>query len=176
MGLSEHSANEQWLALTERLVATGRSRGASLEDAEDEAQEALARVVRYDGVTQVPRPDYAGQALRLAHADAARKRARLKAIPAERQLSYDDPANAALAESASGDAEDIQRRVEFMESVEAVRSILSPDAVEMTMKLMAGWTEAEVQAERSPLRPSTGALRKQIFRALPELTEHLLDN
>jgi len=162
--------------LTKQLVATGRSRGATREDAEDEAQDALVRSVRYDGLTEVPRPDYAGQALRLALADAARKRSRLKAVPLEKLLSYDDPANAALAESAVSNAEDLQRRIEFMEKVEAMRSVLDDDAVEMTIKLMAGWTEAEIQAERSPSELSTGALRKQIFRALPQLTAHLLDN
>jgi hypothetical protein len=94
-------------------------------------------------------------------------------IPPQKQISFDDPAVSVAIPDAYGDPEETERRLAFVEMTNAVRAIVGEDALEQLIKLAAGCTEAEIDAERRPGQPSTGALRKRVFRSLPQLTDRL---
>ncbi|MEJ7569165.1 MAG: hypothetical protein WKF41_12970 [Gaiellaceae bacterium] len=83
----------------------------------------------------------------------------------------DDPTSA-IAEPPT-DADEISRRIEFMEIVDALCGIFRPEEVEMLMKQVAGWTEEQIAAALPPGSPTTGALRKRVRRAIPALAERL---
>jgi len=174
VALRHEQADEGWRALTRQLVATGRRHGASLEDAEDRAQDAMLRLVRDDrAAVAAPPIQNAYRALQLANADASRKQSRKLEIPSRKQVSVDDPAAAVAIPDAHGDAEETERRLAFLETTNAVKAIVGEDALEQLIKLAAGWTDAEIDAERRPEQPSAGALRKRVFRAIPQLTDRL---
>jgi DNA-directed RNA polymerase specialized sigma24 family protein len=170
----EQPADDQWRALTKQLVAVGRRRhGVSPDDVEDRAQDALLRLVRDDPqAASPPSPRYANQALKLAVADEARRDARQMEVPRNARISIDDPsASTAALQVASED--EVDSALLFMETVEDVLAIVGHDAVELSMKSAAGWTEAEIEAARSLDSPTAGALRKRVSRAIPELAARL---
>jgi DNA-directed RNA polymerase specialized sigma24 family protein len=172
MALRHETAADGWRALRRQLVASGRARGASPEDAEDRAQDAFVRLVREDASAErVPSPRNAGQALKLAEIDELRARGRLKAVPQAEVDSLDDESGRQIVDP-SAEA-NFHRRLYFMDMVADVRSEVGDDVAEMAMKMMAGWTEAEVDANTPSGKPSTGALRKRLRRSLPQLAERL---
>jgi DNA-directed RNA polymerase specialized sigma24 family protein len=170
----EQPADDQWRALTKQLVAVGRRRhGVPVQDAEDRAQDALLRLVRDDpDAATPPSPRYANQALRLAVADQARRDDRQMEVPRAARVSLDDSSVSSAAQQVASEDE-VDSRFLFMEAVEDVRAIVGHDAVELLMKSAAGWTEAEIEAARSPGSPTAGALRKRVSRAIPELAARL---
>lgn len=170
---SHERSSEEWRTLSQDLVATGRRRGASLEDAEDRAQDAMLHLVRdQPDTTTAPSHAYAYQALRIANANEGRKRSRMSEIPRERIVALHDPENAvSFTEPQSEDVS--ERRILFMEMVDTVRDELGSDAMRMLLKSAAGYTEAEIEAERPDGSPTTGALRKKVARSVPQLTELL---
>jgi predicted RNA polymerase sigma factor len=130
----------------------------------------LAR--EHKGKGTLPTPSHAGQALRIAGIDEVRQRMRQKAVPRKTLISIDDEREGLKVEEAA--AEDVaQQRLEFMEMVDAVIGDVGEDAAEMTMKFAAGWTEVEIDAARAPGSPTTGALRKRVIRARPQLAKRL---
>lgn len=174
MAVEQGRSIEPWRALTRQLVTSGLRRGESLQDAEDRAQDALVRLVRDDPErTQraVPSAAFAHQALKLARVDELRRDTRISEVPSRLRVVLDDPTSA-IAEPPT-DADEISRRIEFMEIVDALCGIFRPEEVEMLMKQVAGWTEEQIAAALPPGSPTTGALRKRVRRAIPALAERL---
>lgn len=173
MALRHEQADDGWRALTRQLVATGRRRGASLEDAEDRAQEAMLRLVRDDQAVEPPPIKHAYRALQLANADALRRQTRKLEVPPNKRVSLHDADVAATIPEPCGEPDEVERRLAFAETLHEVQESVGNDALEMSLKTVAGWSEAEIEAARRPGQPSTGALRKRVFRAIPELTDRL---
>lgn len=162
---------EAWAELTTQLVKTARAQGLSREDAEDRAQDALLRLAG-----ERPRPNAppiqvrAGRPLQLAVIDEARRRLRQKEVPRATMIELDAEE---LREVAVED--DLVRRLRFMEVVNAVRDTVGHDAVKLLMEGEAGYTEAESDSRRAANAPTTGALRKRISRAIPDIAERITD-
>jgi DNA-directed RNA polymerase specialized sigma24 family protein len=169
----EQPADDQWRAISKELMAVARRRAASPQDAEDRTQDAILKLVRDDpdspGVPSLP---FAHQALKIVAFDEWRGKTRKLEVPEAVKVSLDDPLRNGAALAIPTD-DDVADRLLFLEMVEDVRSIVGDEAVEMLTKMAAGWTEAEIEDERAPGAPSTGALRKRVFRAMPRLTARL---
>jgi DNA-directed RNA polymerase specialized sigma24 family protein len=152
-------------------VRTAKGKGLSVEDAEDCAQEALIRLVR-----EKPRGDApalgvrAGAALKLAIIDERRRASRKSEIPTGMRTDIDDDEAHAAA-----DHVDPAARLRFMEMIEGVLDLVGPDVVRLLLEGEAGYTEIE-SADRAPAgSASTGALRKRLSRAVPEIAKKITD-
>lgn len=112
----------------------------------------------------------AGHSLRLAITDETRRRSRKGEVPETKKVALD------AYELLEVPAEvDLDRRLRFMEAVRGVHELVGLDGVRLLMEGQAGYTEAESDTRRAVGDPSTGALRKRISRALPDIADRITD-
>jgi DNA-directed RNA polymerase specialized sigma24 family protein len=166
-----HPSPQPWAALSARLVRTAKGKGLSPEDAEDCAQEALTRLIREKPNDDAPELDVrAGAALKLAIVDERRRATRQKEIPPAVRIDIDgDEANEVPDDVDPGE------RLWMMEMVADVLDLVGPDVVRLVFEGEAGYTETE-SSDRAPAgSPSTGALRKRLSRALPDIARRITD-
>lgn len=166
------SSIEPWAALTTQLRHRGKSHGLSREDAEDRAQDALVRVLKERPRRGAPTLEArAAQAHRLAEIDEFRRNGRQKEIPAEARVSLDADDLPEIPFSVDFDA-----RFRLAELITAVQETVGHDAIKLLLEGEAGYTEAESAARSAPGSPTTGALRKRISRAAPEIAARIIHN
>lgn len=167
-----NSAVEPWAALTTQLRRRGKNHGLSREDAEDRAQDALIRMLK-----ERPRPGApaiearAARAHALAEVDEFRRNSREKEIPAEARVSLHADDLPEIPFSVDFDA-----RFRLAELITAVHETVGHDAIKLLIEGEAGYTEAESAARSAAGNPTTGALRKRISRAAPEIAARIIHN
>src|SRR6266545_4034815 len=69
---------------------------------------------------------------------------------------------------------DMEARLRLAELIAAVQEIAGPDAIKLLLESQAGYTEAESNGRRRPGAVATGALRKRISRAAPEIAARII--
>jgi peptidoglycan/xylan/chitin deacetylase (PgdA/CDA1 family) len=154
-------AIEPWTELTRQLRRRAHRSGVSPEDAEDRAQDALLRLVKERPRAGAPPLEVrAARALQLAEIDELRRRGRQKEIPPEVRVDLD--------------AIDMEARLRLAELIAAVQEIAGPDAIKLLLEGQAGYTEAESNGRRRLGAAATGALRKRISRAAPEIAARII--
>jgi hypothetical protein len=162
---------EPWATLTTQLRRRGRKRGLTAEDAEDRAQEALIRMLKEPTRRSAPPAEVrAARAHRLAEIDEFRRSTRDKEIPLEVRLSFDADEVAQVPVEVDFDA-----RLRLAEVIAAVQETVGHDAIKLLFEGEAGYTEAESNERRATGGPSSGALRKRISRATPEIVRIIHD-
>lgn len=164
------SAVEPWAALTTQLRRRGTKQGLGREDAEDRTQDALIRMLKERPRRDAPPLDArAARAHRLAAIDEYRRSSRLKEVPAEARVNLDADDLALIPVEVDFDA-----RFRLAELIAAVQETVGHDAIRLLFEGEAGYTEAESNARRAPSSPTTGALRKRISRAAPEIAARII--
>lgn len=163
-------AIEPWTDLTGQLRRRARKAGVSPEDADDRAQDALLRLVNErPRVGAPPLEVRAARALQLAEIDEQRRRGRQNEIPPDARVDLD------AIELREVPVEiDMEARLRLAELIAAVQEIAGLDAIKLLLESQAGYTEAESNGRRRPGAAATGALRKRISRAAPEIAARII--
>ncbi len=163
-------AIEPWTDLTHQLRHRAHRAGVSPEDAEDRAQDALLRLVKErPRVGAPPLEVRAARALQLAEIDEQRRRGRQKEIPPYARVDLD-----AIEPREVPVEIDMDARLRLAELIAAVQEIAGPDAIKLLLESQAGYTETESNGRRRPGAAATGALRKRISRAAPEIAARII--